>query len=99
MRAVSAVPNERGDTTPSATVLEGLQHVPKFNATSADEVIIHMALFRVESKGIDLVVTFNVPFKSIDGGAVSDEDGQRKAKADFDKFVRSLCIVDFGLFA
>lgn len=57
-----------------------------------------MGLYRVESKSIDLVVTFNIPLEAVDGGAV-DNDGLRKAEADFDTLVRSLRIVDFGLFA
>lgn len=56
-----------------------------------------MALFRVESKAIDLVVTFNTPVVSVDGGAVGNE-GVERSETDFDIFVRSLRIHDFGLF-
>ena len=56
-----------------------------------------MALFRVESKAIDLVVTFNTPIVSVDGGAVGNE-GVERSETDFDIFVRSLRIHDFGLF-
>lgn len=79
-------------------VLVGTQHIPKFNRTTSDEVRILMGLFRVERKPIDLVVTSNVPMQSEDGGAVG-EDGWNAARADFDNLVRSLRIVDFGLFA
>ncbi|TFK42899.1 hypothetical protein BDQ12DRAFT_758590 [Crucibulum laeve] len=96
--AVSQVPNERGDGTPSATILSGVQSVKKFNRAIPDKVRIFMALYRVDSKRIDVVVTFNVPTKAIDGGAVNAE-GLQKANADFDEFVRSFRIVDFGLFA
>ncbi|KAF9483808.1 Mog1p/PsbP-like protein [Pholiota conissans] len=98
IESVSVVPNDRGDETPSAIVLKGVQMVPKFNHTTPDKVEILMALFRVESKGIDLVLTFNVPFESVDEGLTNDVTVV-KANADFDTFVRSLRIVDFGVFA
>jgi len=72
--------------------------VPKFNRPTADKVIVYMALLRVLSKGIDLVLTFNVPVEATDGGAV-DSTGVERAEADFNAFVQSLSIVDFSLFA
>lgn len=98
VHSVSVVPNDRGDNTPSAIVLKGVQMVPKFNHATPDEVEILMALFRVESKGIDLVLTFNVPLKSVDEGRANEVTVDR-ANADFDKFARSMLIVDFGVFA
>ncbi|KAF8969805.1 hypothetical protein BDZ97DRAFT_160880 [Flammula alnicola] len=98
VESVVMIPNDRGDGTPSAIVLKGVQMVPKFNHTTPDKVQIFMALFRVESKAADLVLTFNVPVESVDGGAV-DSGGLENAEADFNTFVRSLRIVDFGLFA
>jgi hypothetical protein len=56
-----------------------------------------MALFRVEDKRVDLVVTFNVPIESHDDGAVGEE-GWKEMQIHFEAFVRSLRIVDFGLF-
>ncbi|KAF8061511.1 hypothetical protein FPV67DRAFT_1509236 [Lyophyllum atratum] len=98
VEAVDVIPNDRGDATPSAIVLYGVQEVPKFNRPAADEVHIFMALYRVQEKSIDLVVTFNVPTRSEDGGAVSQE-GLAAARRDFDTFVGSLQIVNFSLFA
>jgi hypothetical protein len=93
------IPNSRvGDKTPPAIVLKGVQLVPKFNSTVTDKVRIMMAVFRVESKAIDVVVTFNIPIVSVDGGAVGIE-GVERSETDFDVFVRSFCISDFGLFA
>jgi hypothetical protein len=57
-----------------------------------------MGLFRVKEKPIDLVVTYNIPVHSEDGGAVGDE-GWSVANADFGSLVSTLKIVDFGLFA
>lgn len=57
-----------------------------------------MCLFRIEDKDIDMVVTINVPVESTSGDAVGEE-GWVNAKAVFDIFIKSLKIVDFGLFA
>ena len=97
---VSVIPNDRaGDQTPSAIILSGVQSVAKFNRPTLDEVRVLMALYRVESKGIDLVVTFNIPTSTTDdSGAVSPEKWST-IESDFNSLVTSLQIVDFGLFA
>ena len=97
IQEIFAIPNGRGDETPSVTILFGEQHVAKFNPTEADHVRILMALYRIEKKNVDLIVTFNVPVKLADGGAI--EEGFQLAKRDFETFVRSLQIIDFDLFA
>lgn len=58
-----------------------------------------MALYRLESKGIDLVVTFNVPIAAVGEKAAVDSKESEQAQSDFETFARSLNIVDFGLFA
>lgn len=99
MHDVVTVPNDReGDATPSLIILTGVQHIRKFNRQHPDEVRIAMCIYRVQEKNIDLVVTTNVPMISDDGGAV-DEQGWIDAKADFDTMIKSLRIVDFGLFS
>ncbi|KAF8162994.1 hypothetical protein B0H34DRAFT_672100 [Crassisporium funariophilum] len=98
VKSVSEIPNTRRDDTSPAIVLKGIQHIPKFNKTTADIVHVFMALFRVESKSVDMVLTFNVPVVAGDGGAVGNE-GLAKSERDFMTFVRSLHIVDYGLFA
>jgi len=98
VESVSVIPNDRGDDTPSAIVLKGVQLVPKFNHTTPDKVQILMALFRIESKHIDLAVTFNIPVECVDGGAANNEQLEQ-TKKDFDTFARTCRIVDFGLFA
>jgi len=97
VQSINVIPNDRGDDTPSPIVLTGLQHVRKFNQTNSDEVRILMGLFRVVDACIDIVVTCNVPVRSDDGAV--DDGGWRIANKDFDVLVRSLKIVDFGLFA
>ncbi|KAL1741886.1 hypothetical protein HDZ31DRAFT_44464 [Schizophyllum fasciatum] len=98
--SVSVIPNDRGgDQTPSAVILNGTQSVAKFNRSTLDVVRVLLALYRVESKRIDLVITFNVPtVTSDDSGAVTSEQ-LSKIESDFQALVTSLQIVDFGLFA
>ena len=91
------VPNDRGDETPSAIVLKGTQMVKKFSHATPDTVEILMALYRIESKSIDLVLTFNIPLQSVDEGTSQDAEVER-AEEDFGTFVRSLHVVDYGLF-
>lgn len=79
-------------------MLKGEQFVPKFNKTALDRVEILMAVFRVEDKDTDVVVTFNLPLEAADGGAVGGAD-LPKIESDFEAFTRSFRIVDFGLFA
>ncbi|KAG6813607.1 hypothetical protein H0H92_009224 [Tricholoma furcatifolium] len=98
VQTVSVIPNDRGDSTPSAIVLSGTQQVPKFNRQDPDELHVFMALYRVADKDIDLVVTFNVPTKTGDGGAVSPQD-LTVAQEHFNTFATNLQIVDYGLFA
>ncbi|KAI0831085.1 Mog1p/PsbP-like protein [Trametes gibbosa] len=85
-------------TTPNPVVLYGTQAVQKFNSTTADEVRILLALYRVPEKNVDLVMTMNVPMTSADGGAVG-EDAWHAARDIFQAAARSLRIVDYGLFA
>ncbi|KAG6919999.1 hypothetical protein DXG01_013348 [Tephrocybe rancida] len=95
---VIIMPNDRGDDTPAAILLAGKQAVPKFNHAHPDEVHVFMALYRVAIKGIDLVVTFNVPTKTGDESEVSPE-GLVVAQGHFNELARSLQIIDDGLFA
>ena len=82
----------------SIVLLDGTQLVSKFNATTPDEVQILLALYRITSKSVDLVMTMNVPTRAVGGGAVSQQE-LVEAKAAFETAAHSLNIVDFGLFA
>jgi len=88
--------SNRGDKTPSLTVLEGTQLVRKFNSTLPDKIYILLALFRVESKNVDLVLSMNIPPHTA-GGNIDDAEHQR-AQRDFETAVESLQIIDFRLF-
>jgi len=96
---MTIIPNDRGssDRTPSAIVLTGIQAIPKFNRSTPDEVRIFMALFRVDWKNADLVVTFNVPTLAAGGEGVAQNQFDA-ARSDFDAFIRDLALVDDGLF-
>ena len=96
MLSVETSTEARGQT-PAPILLHGTQSVLKFNSTTADEVTIFLALYRVDSKKVYLVMTMNVPTKTSDGGAVN-ADGLAAAKHDFGVAATSLNIVDFGLF-
>lgn len=98
VEGTTLIPNDRGDETPSPTVLTGTQRVKKFNSRTPDDIRIYLALYRVESKNVDLVMSMNVPFRTLEGQAVSDKD-LLDTKQVFDAAVRSLRIIDFGLFA
>ncbi|KAH9053873.1 Mog1p/PsbP-like protein [Lactarius vividus] len=94
---VQTIPNDRGDLTPSVILLHGRQGVRKFNRTSVDDVRISLALYRVEEKGVDLVLTLNLPMNG--EGGIRTEAEYTEAKSDFCSIATSLRIVDFGLFA
>ncbi|KAI0685482.1 Mog1p/PsbP-like protein [Cytidiella melzeri] len=87
----------RGET-PSPIILHGTQSVPKFNSSIPDDVHIFLALYRIQSKNVDLALTMNVPVKTSDTGAVSAE-GLAAVKHDFYVAAITLSILDFGLFA
>lgn len=94
---IGGIPNARGDATPHAVVLQGTQLIKKSNPATPDTVKILMALYRVPSKNVDLVATFNIPLISANG--VMSEADSLQATHYFHEFARSLSIVDFGLFA
>lgn len=83
--------NDRGDQ-PSPIILCGSQRVRKFNSSTADDVDILLALFRVHcgGKSADLVVSESIPRGSKGGGG--------HAAADFNALVSSLSIIDYDLF-
>ena len=94
--SVVAATSTQGDT-PAPVLLHGTQSVPKFNSVEPDEVQILLALYRVESKNVDLVMSMNIPTKSADGGAISVA-GLTDAQRVFEIAAPSLKIVDYGLF-
>lgn len=73
--------------------------MPKFNHTTPDDVRILLALYRVESKNVDLVMSMNVPVKAAGDGAMPDPASSERVQKDFEAAAASLTIVDFGLFA
>ncbi|GJE86873.1 Mog1 domain-containing protein [Phanerochaete sordida] len=94
---VNPTSQHQGDT-PAPIILRGTQSVPKFNAVEPDEVQILLALYRIESKNVDFVMTMNVPTKTTDGGAATPTE-LAAATQVFNAAAPSLKIVDFGLLA
>ncbi|KAF8590522.1 Mog1p/PsbP-like protein [Ramaria rubella] len=80
--------------TPRPIVLHGEQEARKFNRSIADQVRVYLALYRVESKRVDVVLTVNAPL-SVEGGNSQPDE---KAGQTFNDAASSLTIVDFGLF-
>jgi hypothetical protein len=96
VESVTQTLNSRGDGTPSPIVLKGNQHIHKFNSTVQDTTRILLAVFRVETKDIDLVLSMNIPLQTVEGD--TDDTQNRQAQLDFKTAVESLHIVDFDLF-
>jgi len=84
-------------STPCPILLHGTQTASKFNRTIPDEVKILLALYRIESKSVDLVFSANLPVatETSDGLSLEQID---EAKSAFIAGARSLRIVDFSLF-
>jgi hypothetical protein len=80
---------------PVPTILRGTQLVRKFNRTTADEVRILVALFRVDGKASDIVLSVNIPASS------NGDDSATFVQTSlaFHKVVQTFKILDFGLFA
>lgn len=96
MESVTTIPNNRGEGTPSPIFLRGKQLVPKFNSTVPDTVCVLLAVFRVEEKSADLVLSMNIPLLTAEGKI--DDSKYQGAQRDFEIAVESLRILDFGLF-
>ncbi|KAH7340344.1 hypothetical protein B0J17DRAFT_651023 [Rhizoctonia solani] len=95
------IPTQQPDSTSPVklSVLQGTQLVPKFNRTHPDTVKILLAVYRVVEKGVDLVLTFNVPVQTEKAGSAVDAEGAKRWLDAYEAAVPSLKIIDFGLFA
>ena len=94
---MSEIPYKRGDEIPSITILRGRQGVKKFNRTSVDDVRIFVALYRLEKRKVDLVLSLNFPMSTGDG-VVRNEEQYNTAKDTFLSIAASFHVVDFSLF-
>jgi len=93
---VTTIRNNGGDKTPTPTVLVGTQTVRKFNSTVPDTIRILLAVFRIVSKDVDLVLSMNVPLQTAEGETA--DAIYQEAQRDFGTAVKSLQIIDLGLF-
>lgn len=84
--------------TPSPILLSGVQHVQKFNRTAVDKVYIFLAVYRIESKNVDLVLSVNVPYVT-EGGPPMDSTTLGTIERQYLTAASSLHIIDFNLFA
>ncbi|OCB84107.1 Mog1p/PsbP-like protein [Sanghuangporus baumii] len=95
------VPDETSPSatgTPSPILLDGSQRVAKFNRVTPDDIRILLAIYRFKSKGIDLVLSANLPVAKETGGGLNEADFN-VAKEAFLTAAQTLKIIDFGLFA
>ncbi|SPO26662.1 uncharacterized protein UTRI_03953_B [Ustilago trichophora] len=85
--------------TPSPALLTGTQLVRKFGKASQPEepVTIRVALWRLPSKNIDLVLSLNQPANA--NANAHDTDPNSLAQLAFDSAAKSLHIRDWRLFA
>lgn len=96
VETVTKMPYDWGDGTPSPIILKGTQLVPKFNSAVPDAIRVLLAVFRIESKNVDLALSMNIPLQTTEGG--TGEEEHQRAEHDFNTAVESLRIIDFGLF-
>jgi len=96
VESVTKLPKDKGDDTPSPIVLQGTQLVRKFNSPVPDRIRILLAAFRIKSKNVDLVLSMNIPLETVEGKV--DDAKHKQAQLDFDTAVKSLRILDLGLF-
>ena len=94
--SVTTILNNGGDKNPTPIVLKGNQLVHKFNSTVPDEILILLAIFRVASKKVDLVLSMNIPLQTAGGEAAGAKC--QEAQHDFETAVKSLHILDLDLF-
>ena len=94
---VNEISYNRGNEIPSIIILRGRQSVTKFNKTSADDLHIFVALYRLKKKGVDLVLSFNFPVNTGEG-ITRTEQQYNTAKETFLSIAASLHVVDLSLF-
>ena len=95
---IPTIPSDPSSSvTPLPILLEGTQEVKKFNRQVADEVRILLALYRIDSKKVDIVFSANLPLKTETGGMGPEE--LERTKSAFMAAAQSFRILDFGLFA
>jgi hypothetical protein len=75
------------------TMLEGSQMAPKFNDPIHVNVHILLAVYRIPSKNVDLVLSANIPATR---GTDSVDNLDR---ATFEEIAKSMRILQYGLFA
>ena len=84
--------------TPSPILLDGSQRVAKFNRQIPDDVRILLAVYRFANKGVDVVLSANLPVAKESGGGLGEVEFNL-ARDAFMAAARSLKVVDLGLFA
>lgn len=98
--AVQKAETSHSPPQPTPYILQGTQLVRKYNRPTPDQVGILMALFRVEGKNSDVVLTLNAPLQTSNAEVKAVQTGEwGLINHAFYRAVESFKIVDFGLFS
>jgi len=99
-------PTTVGPTTgqpiqPPPATLVGSQTISKFNtsAAQADVVEIWLSVWRLQSRNVDLVMTFNLPIRKVVDQNPAHQQNDESARQAWEVATQSLKIVDWDLFA
>jgi len=93
------IPSTREHPVP--ILLKGTQCIQKSNCPTEDDVLIYVALFRLDKYNVDIVLSCNIPVRtgSPDTKTAGDQlEEVEKITAAFDHTVNSFKIVDYSLF-
>jgi len=84
---------------PTPILLKGTQRIQKFNRLTMDDVLIYVAVFRLDTYNVDIVFSCNMPIRTGNPNTTITEDREvDHATEAFEHAVNSLKIVDYSLF-
>lgn len=101
--AIGADPMSLG-TPIFGSVCTGTQHVAKFNEVdkygegARKQVLVVVACFRLKSVTSDVLIVFSAPVDTLEGGEAVGQLGSQLPKHVWDRCLRSLKVVNWGLF-
>jgi len=84
---------------PVPILLKGTQRTQKFNHPTEDDVLIYVALFRLDKYNVDIIFSCNIPVRT--GNPATKTAGDQEVEvitAAFEHTVNAFKIVDYSLF-
>jgi len=81
-------------------ILFGTQDIAKFNETTVNKVEVHLAVVRLPDVTTDLLVTLNhtIEISQQSSSVGAPISGREEKLAEFTAIVKTLNIIDWGLF-